>query len=74
MREREERVRGATDEDESRAVPPLTYPNTFSFLSLSFFEGDNASGKPIIWTIGVLFLLGYSLEYQHLKHHKNFEH
>lgn len=40
----------------------------------SFFDGDNASAKPLVWTIGGLLLLGYSLEYQHLKHHKNFEH
>ncbi|PWN37381.1 uncharacterized protein FA14DRAFT_159456 [Meira miltonrushii] len=39
-----------------------------------FFDGKNASGKPIVWTIGTLLLLGYSLEYQHLKHHKNYEH
>ena len=43
-------------------------------LFSSYFDGANASGKPIIATIATLLLLGYTLEYQHLKHHKNFEH
>lgn len=40
----------------------------------SYFDGANASGKPIVAVIGTLLLLGYSLEYQHLKYHKNNAH
>lgn len=44
-------------------------------LFYSYFDGANASGKPIVATIGALLLFGYTLDYQqHLKHHKNFEH
>ncbi|CAO1623418.1 unnamed protein product [Sympodiomycopsis kandeliae] len=33
------------------------------------------NGKPIVWTIGALFLIGYTIDYQmHLKHHKNRAH
>ncbi|WOO80992.1 ATP synthase subunit f, mitochondrial [Vanrija pseudolonga] len=40
-----------------------------------YFEGKNASGKPILATIGALFLIGYTIDYQmHLKHHKNGAH
>ncbi|ODO11961.1 hypothetical protein I350_00745 [Cryptococcus amylolentus CBS 6273] len=40
-----------------------------------YFEGKNASGKPIVATIGILFLLGYTIDYNmHLKHHKNGHH
>ena len=28
-----------------------------------YFDGNNASGKPIVWTIGVLMVFGYVLEY-----------
>lgn len=37
-----------------------------------YFEGDNASGAPFIHAIGILFLVGYTIDYNmHLKHHKN---
>ncbi|KAL8291976.1 hypothetical protein RQP46_001442 [Phenoliferia psychrophenolica] len=37
-----------------------------------YFSGDNASGAPFIHAIGVLFLVGYTIDYNmHLKHHKN---
>ncbi|WVQ85479.1 hypothetical protein IAT38_007644 [Cryptococcus sp. DSM 104549] len=40
-----------------------------------YFEGKNASGKPILVTLATLFLLGYTIDYQmHLKHHKNGHH
>ncbi|TXT15831.1 hypothetical protein VHUM_00334 [Vanrija humicola] len=29
-----------------------------------YFEGKNASGKPIVATIGALFLIGYTIDYQ----------
>lgn len=48
------------------------------------FDGKNASGKPIVWTIGFLILFGYTLEYNgHLstctspnttEYHKNAHH
>ncbi|WVQ71173.1 hypothetical protein IAR50_000698 [Cryptococcus sp. DSM 104548] len=40
-----------------------------------YFEGKNASGKPLLATIGTLFLIGYTIDYNmHLKHHKNGHH
>ncbi|EJT45541.1 F1F0-ATPsyn F [Trichosporon asahii var. asahii CBS 8904] len=40
-----------------------------------YFEGPNASGKPILATILGLFLIGYTIDYQmHLKHHKHHAH
>ncbi|RSH85835.1 ATP synthase f chain, mitochondrial precursor [Apiotrichum porosum] len=40
-----------------------------------FFEGKNASGKPLLATIFILFGIGYTIDYQmHLKHHKNGHH
>lgn len=32
-------------------------------IKAKYFDGDNASGKPIIATIAVLMLLGYTIEY-----------
>ncbi|UZJ51231.1 hypothetical protein CBS101457_000551 [Exobasidium rhododendri] len=43
-------------------------------IKARYFDGANASGKPIIAAIATFILIGYSLEHQHLKHHKNFEH
>ncbi|EIN12281.1 hypothetical protein PUNSTDRAFT_130541 [Punctularia strigosozonata HHB-11173 SS5] len=40
-----------------------------------FFNGKNASGAPLVWTILGIFTLGYTIDYQmHLKHHKNHAH
>ncbi|KAK4049852.1 hypothetical protein OIV83_003908 [Microbotryomycetes sp. JL201] len=40
-----------------------------------YFEGDNASGAPFLHAIGVMFLIGYTIDYNmHLKHHKNNHH
>ncbi|KII90536.1 hypothetical protein PLICRDRAFT_90346 [Plicaturopsis crispa FD-325 SS-3] len=40
-----------------------------------FFNGKNASPAPLFATIGGLFLIGYTIDYQmHLKHHKNHAH
>ncbi|KAJ1882072.1 ATP synthase f chain, mitochondrial precursor [Coemansia sp. RSA 1722] len=39
-----------------------------------YFEGENASGAPIIHVIGALLVGGYSAHYyMHLKHHKHAE-
>jgi len=40
-----------------------------------FFEGENASGKPLAFTILAIFGIGYTIDYHmHLKHHKNHPH
>ncbi|KAF9465785.1 mitochondrial F1-F0 ATP synthase subunit F of fungi-domain-containing protein [Collybia nuda] len=40
-----------------------------------FFNGENASGKPIVALIVGLFGIGYTIDYNmHLKHHKNHAH
>ncbi|CCD22605.1 F1F0 ATP synthase subunit f NDAI_0A04490 [Naumovozyma dairenensis CBS 421] len=39
-----------------------------------YFDGENASGKPIIHLVLAIVTLGYSMEYYfHLRHHKNGE-
>ncbi|EGV60144.1 hypothetical protein CANTEDRAFT_116168 [Yamadazyma tenuis ATCC 10573] len=38
----------------------------------AFFDGDNASGKPLVHLAVAIVILGYTWEYQsHLKHHKH---
>ncbi|PAV16785.1 ATP17 subunit F of the F0 sector of mitochondrial F1F0 ATP synthase [Pyrrhoderma noxium] len=40
-----------------------------------FFDGKNASAKPLVFTILAIFGLGYTIDYNmHLKHHKNHVH
>lgn len=40
-----------------------------------FFDGDNASGKPLLHLALGIVGLGYSMEYYfHLRHHKDGEH
>ncbi|KAJ9475181.1 ATP synthase subunit f, mitochondrial [Pseudozyma hubeiensis] len=44
-------------------------------IKARYFDGKNASGKPIVATLFTLFLIGYSIDYaQHLRHHKNNHH
>ncbi|SCU93373.1 LAMI_0E14136g1_1 [Lachancea mirantina] len=39
-----------------------------------YFDGDNASGKPLLHLAGFILVLGYSMEYYfHLRHHKGGE-
>ncbi|CCC67738.1 hypothetical protein NCAS_0A11800 [Naumovozyma castellii] len=39
-----------------------------------YYDGENASGKPLLHLIGAIVVLGYSMEYYfHLRHHKNGE-
>ncbi|KAI5950856.1 LSM6 [Candida jiufengensis] len=33
-----------------------------------YFDGDNASGKPLIHLAIIVIIFGYTLEYEHLKH------
>ncbi|GAA5903141.1 hypothetical protein JCM8208_000463 [Rhodotorula glutinis] len=43
----------------------------FSRYKARYFDGENASGAPFLHAIGVLFLVGYTIDYNmHLKHHK----
>ncbi|OLL23062.1 ATP synthase subunit f, mitochondrial [Neolecta irregularis DAH-3] len=40
-----------------------------------YFDGDNASGVPLLHLIGSLLVIGYSMQYYfHLRHHKNHQH
>lgn len=40
-----------------------------------FFNGSNASGKPLLHVAAFVLIFGYSLEYYfHLRHHKNGAH
>ncbi|KAF3984939.1 hypothetical protein FT663_04738 [Candidozyma haemuli var. vulneris] len=34
----------------------------------AYFDGDNASGKPLLHLAAVVLISGYIWEYQHLKH------
>ncbi|TKY86387.1 hypothetical protein EX895_004536 [Sporisorium graminicola] len=44
-------------------------------IKARYFDGKNASGKPIVATLFTLFLIGYSIDYAtHLRHHKNNHH
>ncbi|KZV66329.1 hypothetical protein PENSPDRAFT_93378 [Peniophora sp. CONT] len=53
---------------------PAPAPSALS-LKAKFFDGTNASGKPLVYGIIGIFLIGYTLDYQmHLKHHKNHPH
>jgi len=46
-----------------------------SGIRARYFDGKNASGKPIVAFIGGMLLFGYTLDYHmHLKHHKNHQH
>lgn len=35
----------------------------------AYFDGDNASGKPLLHLAVVIIIFGYTWEYQHLKEH-----
>lgn len=44
----------------------------FGKYKAAFFDGDNASGKPLVHLAIAIVTLGYIWEYQtHLKHHKD---
>ncbi|KAE8215624.1 hypothetical protein CF327_g1152 [Tilletia walkeri] len=42
-------------------------------IKARFFDGKNASGAPIVATIGAMLLLGYTIDYN-MQHHKNAHH
>ncbi|KAL6937540.1 hypothetical protein ACO0QE_004577 [Hanseniaspora vineae] len=57
-------------------APAAAKPSGFiGKYKANFFDGENASGKPL-WHLAVgLLTLGYTIEYvTHLKHHKGEEH
>ncbi|CAK9436490.1 uncharacterized protein LODBEIA_P10480 [Lodderomyces beijingensis] len=43
--------------------------NPLARYRAAYFDGDNASGKPLLHLALVVLIFGYSLEYQHLKAH-----
>ncbi|KAG8908397.1 hypothetical protein FRB99_006602 [Tulasnella sp. 403] len=46
-----------------------------SGIKARYFDGKNASGKPIVVFIAAMMLGGYTLDYHmHLKHHKHHQH
>ncbi|KAJ3475295.1 hypothetical protein NLI96_g11930 [Meripilus lineatus] len=47
----------------------------FGGIKTRYFNGKNASGKPLVAFIVGIFGIGYTIDYQmHLKHHKNHPH
>ncbi|EGN97759.1 ATP17, subunit F of the F0 sector of mitochondrial F1F0 ATP synthase [Serpula lacrymans var. lacrymans S7.3] len=56
-------------------LPKGPAPSTVGGIKARYFNGKNASGAPLVWTILGIFGLGYTVDYQmHLKHHKNHAH
>ncbi|KAI5970587.1 ATP17 [Candida margitis] len=52
------------------AAPAAKKPtNPLARYRAAYFDGDNASGKPLLHLAVVILIFGYSLEYQHLKAH-----
>lgn len=44
----------------------------FGKYKAAYFDGENASGKPLVHLAVLIIVLGYTWEYQsHLKHHKH---
>jgi F-type H+-transporting ATPase subunit f len=42
-------------------------PPSFGIKS-RFFDGKNASGAPLVWTIAGIFIFGYTLDYNSTSH------
>jgi F-type H+-transporting ATPase subunit f len=56
-------------------LPKGPSPSTTRGIKGRFFNGKNASAKPLLATILVILGLGYTIDYQmHLKHHKHHAH
>ncbi|KAG8949177.1 ATP synthase f chain, mitochondrial precursor [Tulasnella sp. 424] len=46
-----------------------------SGIRARYFDGKNASGKPLVAFIGGMMVFGYTIDYHmHLKHHKHGHH
>ncbi|KAH3666569.1 hypothetical protein WICMUC_005638 [Wickerhamomyces mucosus] len=53
-------------------APQIKATGPIAKYKAAFFDGDNASGKPLLHLAGFILVFGYSLEYYfHLRHHKN---
>lgn len=57
----------------SGAAPAPKKPTTpWGKYRAAYFDGENASGKPLVHLALAVLLVGYTWEYQaHLKHHKH---
>ncbi|KAF9517180.1 hypothetical protein BS47DRAFT_1339889 [Hydnum rufescens UP504] len=65
----------ATVVDFYSKLPKGPAVSSVSGIKARYFNGKNASSAPILVTIGTIFFIGYTIDYQmHLKHHKNFHH
>jgi len=54
------------------APAPKAPTNPLSKYKAAFFDGDNASGKPLLHLAVAVVIVGYIWEYNsHLKHHKD---
>ncbi|KAG9011782.1 ATP synthase f chain, mitochondrial precursor [Tulasnella sp. 427] len=50
-------------------------PSASSGIRGRFFDGKNASGKPLVAFIAGMMVFGYTIDYHmHLKHHKHGHH
>ncbi|BFZ56638.1 ATP synthase f chain, mitochondrial precursor [Savitreella phatthalungensis] len=57
-----------------KALPRGPAPKQTGYVATNI-HGDKPSGKPMLYLMGGLFLIGYSIDYAlHLKHHKNNHH
>lgn len=46
-----------------------------SWYKAKYFDGNNASGKPLLHLCASILIIGYSIEYYfHLRHHKGDHH
>ncbi|ESK92930.1 mitochondrial f1f0 atp synthase subunit f [Moniliophthora roreri MCA 2997] len=56
-------------------LPKGPAPQRVGGLKNRYFNGENASGVPLVALIVGLFGIGYTIDYNmHLKHHKNHAH
>ncbi|AMD21255.1 HEL025Wp [Eremothecium sinecaudum] len=52
-------------------APARKPSNLFAKYRTKYFEGDNASAKPLVHVVLLILGIGYTMEYNfHLKHHK----
>ncbi|KAK9469187.1 ATP synthase subunit F, mitochondrial [Lipomyces arxii] len=53
-------------------APAIVRRGPLGKYAARYFDGDNASGVPLVHLIFVVWLISYTLDYQlHLKHHKH---
>lgn len=59
-----------------RGLPKrVTGSNPVTRYKARYFDGEAASGRPLLHAILGIFVLGYTIQYfTHLRHHKNHEH